>query len=105
MAAKATAVVTDKMAEETFCATLATDSDMKVGMRVLAEPMLAGKKQTCKGTVMFIGTIVVSAGPPAVGVYVGVHLDEPVGNNDGSIGDKKYFARSTAYLSNLESFV
>ena len=60
------------MAEETFCATFATDSNMEVGMRVLAEPVSDGKKRYCKGTVKFIGEVVVS-GIPAVGVYIGVH--------------------------------
>ena len=81
----------DKMAEETFCATLAIDSDMKMGMRVLAEPTFEGKKQHCKGTVMFIGELEASARTPTGGIYIGVHLDEAGGVNDGSFEGKKYF--------------
>ena len=65
MAAETTAVVTDKMAEETFCATMATDSDMKVGMRVMAQCTHEGKKVDWKGTVLFFGELAISAGPTA----------------------------------------
>jgi len=54
---------------------------MAVGMRCQVMP---GKR---RGAVGFIGEVE----GLAAGYWVGVKLDEPVGRNDGSRGDKKYF--------------
>lgn len=66
---------------------VAEASGVKVGERCSAEP---GDR---RGVVRFVGKV---DGLPA-GFWVGIHYDEPVGKNDGSVKGKKLFDAPPGY--------
>ncbi|KAI9754301.1 MAG: hypothetical protein M4579_004765 [Chaenotheca gracillima] len=53
-----------------------------------------GGEDTRRGTIRYVGPIPELPGPG--GWWVGVDLDEPVGKNDGSVGDTRYFQTNSA---------
>ena len=58
-------------------------SQVKLGDRVIVSSQTAGTKT---GTLRYLGPTDFAAGD-----WAGVELDAPIGKNDGSVGDKKYF--------------
>lgn len=56
---------------------------LKLGDRVIVSSQTAGTKT---GTLRFLGPTDFAAGE-----WAGVELDAPIGKNDGSVGDRKYF--------------
>ncbi|KAI1340117.1 CAP-Gly domain-containing protein [Xylariaceae sp. FL0016] len=52
-----------------------------------------GGEDTRRGVIKFVGEV--KEIPGSLGAWVGVHLDEPVGKNDGSIGGVRYWASET----------
>ena len=56
---------------------------VKLGDRVIVSSQTAGTKT---GTLRFLGPADFAAGE-----WAGVELDAPIGKNDGSVGDRKYF--------------
>lgn len=48
-----------------------------------------GGEDTRRGVVMYVGDV--TGIPNGAGVWVGVHLDEPMGKNDGSISGTRYW--------------
>jgi len=62
---------------------------MKVGDRC----QLSKRSLKPRGTIRFIGNV------PSLGkfTWVGIELDEPHGNYDGSVKDKKYFECNDKY--------
>ena len=55
----------------------------KIGDRVIVSSQTAGTKT---GTLRFLGPTDFAAGE-----WAGVELDAPIGKNDGTVGDRKYF--------------
>jgi len=47
-----------------------------------------GGDDTRRGEIKYVGEV---KEIPGVGAWVGIHLDEPVGKNDGSIGGTRYW--------------
>ena len=58
------------------------EKGIKVSARCIVAP--GGRR----GNVRFVGLI---PEIPAIGPWIGVELDEPVGKNDGSVAKKRYF--------------
>ena len=56
---------------------------VKLGDRVIVSSQTAGTKT---GTLRFLGPTDFAAGE-----WAGVELDAPIGKNDGSVGEKRYF--------------
>lgn len=65
--------------------------DIKVGARVKVTPATERDIERI-GTVKFVGSTEF-----APGIWVGVHYDEPVGKNDGSVEGKQYFTCPIKY--------
>ncbi|KLU89701.1 tubulin folding cofactor B [Magnaporthiopsis poae ATCC 64411] len=55
-----------------------------------------GADDSRRGVVKYVGDV--PEIPGGAGFWVGVHLDEPVGKNDGSIGGKRYWGDGPAEL-------
>lgn len=55
-----------------------------------------GADDSRRGVVRYVGDV--PEIPGGAGFWVGVHLDEPVGKNDGSIGGKRYWGDGPAEL-------
>lgn len=69
----------------------ALPSDLTVGARVKVTPATERDFERI-GTVKFVGSA-----DFAPGVWIGVHYDEPVGKNDGSVEGKRYFECPSKY--------
>ncbi|KAH7155251.1 CAP Gly-rich domain-containing protein [Dactylonectria estremocensis] len=52
-----------------------------------------GGEDTKRGTVKYVGEV--KEIPGGLGAWVGVHLDEPVGKNDGSIAGTRYWGEAS----------
>lgn len=63
--------------------------DIKVGKRCRV-----GGDDARRGVVQYIGDV--PEIPNGAGCWVGVHLDEPVGKNDGSIGGTRYWGKESS---------
>ncbi|KAI5462275.1 CAP Gly-rich domain-containing protein [Mariannaea sp. PMI_226] len=61
-----------------------TSRDIAVGKRCRV-----GGEDTKRGTIKYVGEV--KEIPGGLGAWVGVHLDEPVGKNDGSIAGTRYW--------------
>ncbi|KAI5927995.1 CAP-Gly domain-containing protein [Camillea tinctor] len=61
---------------------------------VVGKRCRVGGDDSRRGEVKFIGEV--KEIPGAIGAWVGVHLDEPVGKNDGSIGGTRYWGTESA---------
>ncbi|XP_014485413.1 PREDICTED: restin homolog isoform X2 [Dinoponera quadriceps] len=68
--------------------TVSQRSDLKIGDRVIVSSSQGSKT----GVLRYLGTTEF-----APGEWCGVELDEPVGKNDGSVNDKRYFECSPKY--------
>ncbi|KAJ4151640.1 hypothetical protein LMH87_012329 [Akanthomyces muscarius] len=53
-----------------------------------------GGEDTRRGVVQYVGEV--GEIPNGAGPWIGVHLDEPVGKNDGSIAGKRYWGAESA---------
>ncbi|KAI8634135.1 CAP Gly-rich domain-containing protein [Xylariaceae sp. FL1651] len=53
-----------------------------------------GGDDTRRGEIKYVGDV--KEIPGALGAWVGVHLDEPVGKNDGSIGGTRYWGTESS---------
>jgi tubulin-folding cofactor B len=53
-----------------------------------------GGDDTRRGEIKFVGEV--KEIPGVLGAWIGVHLDEPVGKNDGSIGGTRYWGAESA---------
>ncbi|KAI3327886.1 CAP Gly-rich domain-containing protein [Xylariaceae sp. AK1471] len=53
-----------------------------------------GGDDTRRGEIKFVGEV--KEIPGVLGAWVGVHLDEPVGKNDGSIGSTRYWGAESS---------
>lgn len=62
---------------------------IKVGLRCRV-----GGEDTRRGVVKYVGPV--GEIPNGAGTWVGVHLDEPVGKNDGSIAGKRYWGEESS---------
>lgn len=60
------------------------DRELEVGKRCRI-----GGDDTKRGVIKFVGEVKTIAGGP--GSWIGIHLDEPVGKNDGSMGGVRYW--------------
>lgn len=49
-----------------------------------------------RGEIKYVGEVKEITGAGASGAWVGVHLDEPVGLNDGSIGGTRYWTNESS---------
>lgn len=72
-------------------ASAALPSDLTVGARVKVIPATERDLERI-GTIKFVGST-----DFAPGVWIGVHYDEPVGRNDGSVEGKRYFECPSKY--------
>ncbi len=61
-----------------------------------------GGDDTRRGTVRYVGPVPEIPGAGTAGPWVGVHLDEPVGKNDGSIGGKRYWGEEGSVATTLK---
>lgn len=52
-----------------------------------------GGEDTKRGTVKYVGDV--KEIPSSIGLWVGVHLDEPVGKNDGGISGTRYWGEES----------
>ena len=52
-----------------------------------------GQDDTRRGVVKYIGEV--KEIPGSIGAWIGVHLDEPVGKNDGSIAGTRYWGEES----------
>ncbi|XP_032683862.1 CAP-Gly domain-containing linker protein 2-like isoform X2 [Odontomachus brunneus] len=68
--------------------TVSQRTDLKIGDRVIVSSSQGSKT----GVLRYLGTTEF-----APGEWCGVELDEPVGKNDGSVNDKRYFECSPKY--------
>ncbi|XP_011148212.2 restin homolog isoform X3 [Harpegnathos saltator] len=68
--------------------TISQRTDLKIGDRVIVSSSQGSKT----GVLKYLGTTEF-----ALGEWCGVELDEPVGKNDGSVNDKRYFECSPKY--------
>ncbi|XP_058800025.1 CAP-Gly domain-containing linker protein 2 isoform X2 [Phymastichus coffea] len=69
-------------ASTTSLASTTAARDLQIGQRVIVQSSQGSKT----GILRYIGTTEFAAGD-----WCGVELDEPVGKNDGAVGDKRYF--------------
>jgi tubulin-specific chaperone B len=53
-----------------------------------------GGDDSRRGVVQYVGDV--KEIPGSLGAWVGVHLDEPVGKNDGSIGGTRYWGEESS---------
>lgn len=53
-----------------------------------------GGNDARRGEIKYVGEV--KEIPGSIGAWVGVHLDEPVGKNDGSIGSTRYWGTESA---------
>lgn len=53
-----------------------------------------GGDDSRRGEIKYVGEV--KEIPGTIGAWVGVHLDEPVGKNDGSIGGTRYWGAESA---------
>ena len=60
--------------------------DIPVGARCEVDSAEPGLRK--RGTVRFVGPTAFGAG---TGIWVGIEYDEPLGRNDGSVADVRYF--------------
>ncbi|KAI1781124.1 CAP Gly-rich domain-containing protein [Hypoxylon cercidicola] len=72
----------------------AFDSEIKSRGIEVGKRCRVGADDSRRGEIKYVGEV--KEIPGSIGAWVGVHLDEPVGKNDGSIGGTRYWGTESA---------